>query len=246
MDLFADKLAAFVTERRKALGYTSREAFAADAGVSSSTITKIERAEGRVPNRSTRRLLAAALLVPLNVLEAVARGEDVAVPAPQKPSAGHGYNANAIPGEARHANLRPVPMLGKSVAGHGIEEADRGAEADRYVYIPPNLVQGDPDAFAVEVTGDSMKPYLQVGDWVVCSAKAAETPGGLYFIQHTGALDEANRLKLVFSVPDDDTVLELRSTNPKYPPVRVRKEDIGTPALVLYVVRPAERLGLYG
>ena len=236
----------WVELRRRDLGYRSREQFAVVADISERTLAAIEQGEGLLNrNRSTKGALARALQVSVRTLEALARGERVEVPPPVSTPAA-GYNANAMPPDARHQNLKPIPVLGRSVAGHGVEEFDQGPEAPGYVYLPPGIAGGDPDAFAVQVTGDSMKPYLRPGDWCVCSPKAQEVQGGLYFIQQTGALDEANRLKLVFPVPDDDELLELRSTNVvKYPPVRVRRSDIGRPALVLYVIRPADNLGIY-
>ena len=238
----ADKLAEFVMLRRKRLGYESRAALASAADISERTITDVERGGGLSHrNRSTRVGLARALQVPIAYLDQVERGLDVEAnppPAAQRRASVTGFSHEP------HPSLRSVPILGASRAGHGDEGVDNAAAPVGHLHLPP-AAAGHADTFAVEVKGDSMRPHLQPGDFVVCNPAAEEVPGGLYFIQHTGALDDANRLKLVWPVAGDDAMLDLRSTNPRYPAVRVRKEDIGRPALVMYVVRRADKLGIY-
>jgi SOS-response transcriptional repressor LexA len=226
--------------RREELGFSTREAFVRASGLSQSTVQAVENGRGFLHrNRSVKILYAEALRLPLSVLEEAAEGRRDAFP-PLLPGSGPPRSVGG-----RHPRLRAVPVLGLSSAGLGLEAFERGPEMQQFAYVPPSIVEGDPDAFAVQVEGDSMKPYLSPGDWCVCTGRQLDVKGALYFLQGNGGLDDSNRLKLVFPVAGDEGLLELRSTNVRFPPVRVRKEDVGRAALVLYVIRPAENLGIY-
>lgn len=105
-----------------------------------------------------------------------------------------------------------IPVINKTSAGAAHDYQDVGR--DNYDAIPITAEWvGDPDAFAVQVVGDSMEPEYLDGDIVVFAPAAEVREGDACFVQLDGgaAGGEGNTFKLVFRLADGR--MELRPLN---------------------------------
>ena len=113
-----------------------------------------------------------------------------------------------------------IPLVGRGGAGRGQFSVDGFpvGEGWRRVARPYDLK--DPNAFAVEVIGDSMTPLFKNLDVVVCSP-AAEWYSGNYC-----AIQTQEGEYLIKRVHKSDGQLTLISENPRYEPVSVPFEQV--------------------
>lgn len=110
----------------------------------------------------------------------------------------------------RAAPGRGVPIINKTSAGTPVELDDPGVENHEHLPITPEMV-GDPDAFGVELVGDSMAPQFCEGDIVVFAPRADVRDGDACFVQFNGARNGGHTFKLVFR--QGDGKIELRPMN---------------------------------
>lgn len=113
-----------------------------------------------------------------------------------------------------------IPLLGRAGAGRRVFSEDGYPVGEGYqkVHRPYDLF--DPNAFAVEVEGDSMSPRYEDGDIVICSpAKGWNTGDYCVVIKKD---DEV----LVKKVADKDGAMILYSVNQAYDPILLNKEEI--------------------
>ncbi len=106
---------------------------------------------------------------------------------------------------------RMVPVINKVAAGYPADFDDLDYPvgiADDYVRCPDIH---DPNAFAVRVVGDSMKPKFQEGDIVVFSPAAEVHNGDDCFIRFAEPHETA--FKRVFFEPDNKVRLQPRNDN---------------------------------
>ena len=96
-------------------------------------------------------------------------------------------------------------------------------------YFVPDFKTAD---FLLTVKGDDMTPTYEAGDIIACKSLNKSSIfqwGKAYVLKHK----EGNVIiKRLFST-SDDSVLECRSDNEKYPPFKVDKKDIAHFALVV-------------
>lgn len=149
------------------------------------------------------------------------------------------------PREVREAwavpeNVAPVPLLGSAFGGEwdDLEDVEmielRLAEVFDYLARPPSLTE-DPEAYAVEIVGESMAPRYEPGERVFVSPKAAVRVGDDVIVQlrAPGDPDEDDRAGQVTEVLIKRLVrrtaafYELRQFNPdktfQVPVARVRR-----------------------
>ncbi len=95
--------------------------------------------------------------------------------------------------------------------------------ADDYVGCPD--LQGDTDAFAARVHGDSMTPKYRQGDIVIFSPAATPKSGDDCFVRFA---DGHTTFKRVFfeSDPKGEAALRLQPRNEKYRPQVVASTDV--------------------
>ncbi len=119
-----------------------------------------------------------------------------------------------------------VPVINRVSAGYPQDFTDLSYPkgiADEYVGCPD--VQGDTDAFAARVHGDSMSPKYRQGDIVIFSPAAAPKSGDDCFVRFA---DGHTTFKRVFfeSDPTGESVLRLQPRNEKYRPQVIPPEDV--------------------
>lgn len=91
-------------------------------------------------------------------------------------------------------DTKPVPLLGTAFGGdwEGLQNVEttelRLTEILDYLSRPPSLAD-DPEAYAVEIVGDSMAPRFEPGERAFVSPKAAVRPGDDVIVQLASAGD---------------------------------------------------------
>ena len=119
-----------------------------------------------------------------------------------------------------------VPVINRVSAGYPQDFTDLNypkGVADDYVGCPD--LQGDKDAFAARVHGDSMTPKYRQGDIVIFSPAAAPKSGDDCFVRFG---DGHTTFKRVFfeNDPKGAAVIRLQPRNEKYRPQVVPSEDV--------------------
>ncbi|MCK4753013.1 MAG: helix-turn-helix domain-containing protein [Planctomycetes bacterium] len=117
---------------------------------------------------------------------------------------------------------RLIPVINKISAGYPTDFAGSDCSvsaADDYVRCPG---LHDPDAFAVRVVGNSMKPKFHEGDIVVFSPAAEVADGDDCFIRFE--TPHETTFKRVFF--EQDKKIRLQPRNEKYPPVIINNKRI--------------------
>jgi len=187
---------------RKQARMTQQE-LAAKADVSLSMIAKSEAAAIPHMKGSTYRQIAEALGLSVDELDRAWRNA-------------HAPSAHAVAGKG-------VPIVNRTTAGLPSDYQDVGR--GNYEHLPMDAQSiGDPDAFGVEIVGDSMVPEWQSGDIIVCSPRAAPKSGDPCFVQLDGGAADGNTFKRVFDLGDGR--VELRSDNPRYAPIVLDRERL--------------------
>lgn len=143
----------------------------------------------------------------------------------------HGFVARPRESLAAYVAERPLPLTAAVEEGVGTRRAPllelsvaAGAgrelweqECDRWVELPPALPRGR--HVALGVSGDSMEPLLAAGDTVLVRLGHAPASGAVV-VAHLA--DDGYVVKQVGRITA--RTIELRSLNPAYAPVRVRRE----------------------
>ena len=119
-----------------------------------------------------------------------------------------------------------VPVINRVSAGYPQDFTDLNypkGVADDYVGCPD--LQGDKDAFAARVHGDSMTPKYRQGDIVIFSPAAAPKSGDDCFVRFA---DGHTTFKRVFfeSDPKGQAVIRLQPRNEKYRPQVIASTDV--------------------
>jgi repressor LexA len=88
----------------------------------------------------------------------------------------------------------------------------------------------DPNAFALEVKGNSMAPRIEDGDIIVVSPKLEPRTGDVCVVRVNDE-DTVKRVKI------DDQFLHLVPLNPEYEPMVVRKKNVAFVWRVVKVIK---------
>lgn len=182
--------------------HLSQEDLAIRAGLSSQTISNAEQMESPKMRGSNYRKVAEALGLTTDQFDLAWRNRSPV----EQPVRGVG-----------------VPIVNQPVAGTARDYQDVGRDNYSFCPVYPEAI-GDPDAFAVQVVGDSMVPEWQNGDVLICSPRAQIKSGDPCFVLLDPKLPDSASFKRVIQMPEDR--VELRADNPRYPPVIVAKSAI--------------------
>ncbi len=122
-----------------------------------------------------------------------------------------------------------IPIIGYAQAGAEGFFDDAGYPAgtgwDEVVF--PDL--GDPHAYALEITGDSMTPAYRDGDIIILSPTAGIRRGDRVVVRTMGGEVMAKELVRISA-----TRIELKSINPNHPDRTIRRDDIAWIARILW------------
>ena len=122
-----------------------------------------------------------------------------------------------------------LPVIGYAEAGvDGFFDDDghpAGTGWDEVMF--PDL--GDPHAYALEVSGDSMEPAYRDGDRIIVSPGASVRRGDRVVVKTQGGEVMAKELSRMTA-----TRLELKSINPDHPDREVSREDVVWMARIIW------------
>jgi len=127
---------------------------------------------------------------------------------------------------ARLIELREVPVVARVGAGFPHLNFD-DVEVLYYILLPADRYHKN--AFAVEVSGDSMEPVLTEGDVVVCepfSGFVTDIPNSkIVVIANSSGELLIKRIKKFISPDYSQVKIIFYSDNPKYPPIDPQEEE---------------------
>lgn len=136
-------------------------------------------------------------------------------------------NVYALPtGRLRKVNLVSLPLLA-SVPGGAPGLIFHPDYVERYITVDDVK---DPQAFALEVKGNSMAPRIEDGDTIVVSPKLEPRSGDICVVRVNDE-DTVKRVKL------EDQTVYLIPLNPEYEPMAVRKRDVSFIWRVVKVIK---------
>lgn len=125
--------------------------------------------------------------------------------------------------KAPHRSKLGIPIINKTPAGPPVDYEDVGH--DQYDYAPIGWeIIGDPDAFGVQIIGNSMAPKLVNGEIAIFSPKAPYVEGDIFFLRFGEEGGNGCTVKRVFKIGEDR--FELRGDNQDQRPMIVARELI--------------------
>jgi phage repressor protein C with HTH and peptisase S24 domain len=189
------------------------DALAARHGLSPSGLAKVAGLDPTTFNRSKREAPNGKLRWPstesiAKVLQATGAGLD-------------DFVALMMEGEPSHSGLRIIPLIGLAQAGSEgfFDDAGFPAGSGWEEIAFPEL--GDPNSYALEITGDSMLPVYRDGDRIIVSPAASVRRGDRVVVKTLSGEVMAKQLAR-------RTVrrIELQSLNPDFPERRIDIQEV--------------------
>jgi SOS-response transcriptional repressor LexA len=111
------------------------------------------------------------------------------------------------------AEFRKIPVVSWTTAGLAHSYEDLAAQID-------DLVDGttrDPNAFAIEVVGDSMEREVHAGDRVVLEPNREASSGEMAYVRFTDENGGGGTLKWFYRSGPEGRVIKLVAENPDWP-----------------------------
>jgi repressor LexA len=180
---------------------------AAKIDVATRTVQRWEKGEQVPDSNYLMRIAKATGVIPHWLL--TGEGEPYATP---------GAHAKVIPiptSRYRKVDLISLPLLA-SVPGGVPNLIFHPDHVERYITVDDVR---DPNAFALEVKGNSMAPRIEDGDIIVVSPKL-ETRSGDICVVRVQEEDTVKRVKV------EEQFVHLIPLNPEFEPMAVRKRDV--------------------
>lgn len=115
----------------------------------------------------------------------------------------------------KKVELVSLPLLASVPAG-ALSQRFHSDQAERFITVDDVR---DPNAFALEVKGNSMAPRIENGDIIVVTPKVDVRSGDICVVR----VDEEDTVK---RIKIDEQFVHLIPLNPEYEPMVIRKKDI--------------------
>ena len=132
-------------------------------------------------------------------------------------------------GPGAPAHRKPLPLIGLAQAGDGGYFDDGGFPVGAGWDEIEFPAVGDPNAYALEISGDSMVPAYRDGDRVIVSPGAPVRRGDRVVVRTTAGEILAKELKRQTS-----KTVELKSLNPDHPDRAIPAQDVRWIARILW------------
>jgi phage repressor protein C with HTH and peptisase S24 domain len=127
------------------------------------------------------------------------------------------------------AHRRPLPLIGLAQAGDGGYFDDGGFPAGAGWEEIDFPAVADPNAYALEISGDSMSPAYRDGDRIIVSPSAPVRRGDRVVVKTTGGEILAKELKRQTA-----RTIELKSINPEHSDRIIPVQDVRWIARILW------------
>lgn len=231
-------LADVIKERRDALGWSQAD-LARKAGVSQSTIGNIEAGTrghlGRPPPSLPQ--IARALSATTDELLRAAGWLGVGPADPPTPATLGASSSNAQPETARpYPSGNRIPVVGSAQLGdngHFVELEYPVGHGDGWV----DVASRDPNAYALRCRGDSMKPRIQSGEFVVVEPNTEVSPGDEVLVKATDG-----RVMIKKYLYRREGRVHLISVNEAHPSIALEEREVAAMHYVGAIVK-ASRWG---
>lgn len=115
----------------------------------------------------------------------------------------------------KKVDLVSLPLLASVPAG-ALSQGFSSDQAERFITVDDVR---DPNAFALEVKGNSMSPRIENGDIIVVTPKLEVKSGDICVVR----VDEEDTVK---RIRIDEQFVHLIPLNPEYEPMVIRKKDV--------------------
>ncbi|MDE2362280.1 MAG: helix-turn-helix transcriptional regulator [Hyphomicrobiales bacterium] len=132
-------------------------------------------------------------------------------------------------GPGAPAHRKPLPLIGLAQAGDGGYFDDGGFPVGSGWDEIEFPAVGDPNAYALEISGDSMVPAYRDGDRVIVSPGAPVRRGDRVVVKTTAGEVLAKELKRQTA-----KTVELKSLNPDHPDRTIPAQDVRWIARILW------------
>ena len=126
----------------------------------------------------------------------------------------------------KKVTLVSLPLLASVPAG-ALSQRFHSDQAERHITVDDVR---DPNAFALEVKGNSMAPRIENGDIIVVSPTHEVKSGDICVVR----VDDEDTVKLI---KIDEQFVHLIPLNPEYEPMVVRKRDVSFMWRVIKVIK---------
>lgn len=140
--------------------------------------------------------------------------------------------AEAGPGREAE-RLRGTPVVGTAQLGDGgywYELETPVGHGDGWVRYPSS----DPNAYALRCKGDSMRPRIKPGEFVICEPHTSYSPGDEVMVKDTNGRSMVKVLN--FQRAD---MLELGSVNEDHKPITIDMKDVEAIHFVAAILKPS-------
>lgn len=114
---------------------------------------------------------------------------------------------------ARPAEFRKIPVVSWTTAGLAHSFEDLANQIDELV----DATTKDPNAFAIEVVGDSMEGEVHPGDRVVLEPNREASSGDMAYVRFTDEAGGGGTLKWFYRTGQEGRVIRLVAENPEWP-----------------------------
>lgn len=210
-----------IREAREARDWTQEE-LARRSGVAQATISALETRDSRRSEYAAP--LAEALGVSVEELAGSTAIRNLLSARESTPASYH---------PADTADRARVPVVGTVQAGddgYWEELQYPVGHGDGFIRYPSR----DPNAYALRVKGDSMRPRIKPGEFILVEPNTALIPGEEVLITTT---DGRSMVKLLG--PRRDGMIELQSINEDHRPITVEETQIRAMHYVSAIVKPS-------
>jgi repressor LexA len=216
-DLMKSTIAQRIKEARQ-LKQLDQAVLAAKIDIATRTVQRWEKGE-QVPDSNYLMRIAKVTGV---VAHWLLTGDGERVPSEQ-------LKSKVIPlptNRYRKVSLVSLPLLASVPAG-ALKQRFHSDQAERHITVDDVR---DPNAFALEVKGNSMAPRIENGDIIVVSPTHDVKSGDICVVR-VEEEDTVKRIKI------DEQFIHLIPLNPEYEPMVVRKRDISFMWRVIKVIK---------
>jgi len=134
------------------------------------------------------------------------------------------YEQSVREESAQYSSLKdkPIPVISWADAGKGQEFISDYPMGNGFDSVPRSFAEADPEAYAIQIVGDSMEPRFHPGDIVIASpALQAMNNDDVVARLKTGDV-YVKRLRM----RDDDSVVFKSYNSQMYDDIIVKREDI--------------------
>lgn len=133
--------------------------------------------------------------------------------------------------------FRKIPVVSWTTAGHAHSYEDLANQIDELV----DTSTKDPNAFAIEVVGDSMEKEIFAGDRIVLEPNREASNGDLAYVRFTDEAGGGGTLKWFYRTGPEGAHIKLVAENENYKPIEAPVQSVLFAYPVINIVRRVQK-----